>query len=104
MEGESLERERWESLRRWQLRKKFWRDKGRRGMLNMTWKNSKSGTSGESPKLPQNIQNFRRKSETSAECSELPRKCPELPKFSRKIQQILRFEQILSFEILEMDL
>jgi len=41
---------------------------------------------------------------TSAESPELPRKCPELPKFSRKIQQILRFEQILINKILEIDL
>ena len=59
-------------------------------MLNMTWKNSKSETSGESSELPKKVRNFRRMSGTS--------------EVSRKIQQIFRFEQILKLEILEIDL
>ena len=82
---------------RWLLWELFWREETRKGMLNMTWKNSKSGTSEESPKLPQNVRNFRRMSGTFEEMS-------GTSEVSRKIQQILRFEHILILEILEIDL
>ena len=99
-----LVREKRECLRHWQLRKMFWRDKGRRGMLNMTWKKfkvwnfrRKSRTSAECPELPKKVRNFRRISGTSEEMS-------GTSEDSRKFQQILRFEQILILENLEIDL
>ena len=55
----------------------------------MTWKNSKSGTSEESPELPRKVRNFRRKSGTSGESPELPRKCPELPNIPEKLSRLI---------------
>ena len=74
-----------------------------KGMLNMTWKNSKSGTSEEGPELPQNVRNFRRKFETSEEFWNFCKKSGTSEKISGTSDVSRKTQQILILETLEID-